>query len=149
MAKITSIAALRRAAEKTEIVALNGWDGEPFVCRLRRTTLRGMITAGKIPNPLLGAAQKLYEGAGSRANANIRDMLRVMELVVEDALVEPRYCELKDAGIDLTEEQFGAIFAYAQKGVQAIEPFLFRGGSDPVDAGGHALEDAAQRADGA
>ena len=49
-----------------------------------------MIRAGKIPNPLIAAAQKLYEGLNkSRANATFEETAKVMRLVVEEALAEP------------------------------------------------------------
>lgn len=143
--KITTVASLKKLAQKTEVVILNGWDeNTPFVCRLRRSGLRQMITAGKIPNPLMAAAQRLYEGQASRASASIKDMLKVMDIVVDNALVDPKPEELREAGIELTEEQYSAIFTYAQRGIKAVEPFLFQP-ADPDDgADGAAVEDAAQ-----
>ena len=143
--KITAISSLKKIAQHTDVIALRGWDDEtPFVCRVRRSSLRVMITAGKIPNPLMAAAQKLYEGQASRATASITDMLRVMERVVEDALVEPKLAEIKEAGLELTEEQFGAIFNYAQSGVKAVEPFLFKPAGDHSGEDGEAVADEAE-----
>jgi hypothetical protein len=143
--KITAISSLKKIAQHTDVIALRGWDTEtPFVCRVRRSSLRVMITAGKIPNPLMAAAQKLYEGQASRATASITDMLRVMERVVEDALVEPKLAEIKEAGLELTEEQFGAIFNYAQSGVKAVEPFLFKPAGDNPGQDGEAVADEAE-----
>lgn len=143
--KITAISSLKKIAQHTDVIALRGWDAEtPFVCRVRRSSLRVMITAGKIPNPLMAAAQKLYEGQSSRATASITDMLRVMERVVEDALVEPKLAEVKEAGLELTEEQFGAIFNYAQSGVKAVEPFLFKPAGDHSGEDGEAVADEAE-----
>lgn len=75
---ITNLAALEKAANG-EIVALPGWTEEqPFVARLKRASLTGMIRAGKIPNPLIAAAQKLYEGLNkSRANATFEETAKV------------------------------------------------------------------------
>jgi hypothetical protein len=143
--KITTLASLKKLAHKTETVALIGLDEDtPFVCRLRRSGLRQMITAGKIPNQLLAAAQRLYEGAGSKATANIKDMLKVMETVVDDALVEPKLIELREAGIELTEPQFGAIFNYAQHGIKAVQPFLFQPADPDAGADGAAVADTAE-----
>lgn len=57
---ITNLAALEKAANG-EIVTLPGWTVEqPFVARLKRASLTGMIRAGKIPNPLIaGGAEAL------------------------------------------------------------------------------------------
>ena len=37
--------------------------------------------------------------------------------------VEPSWSELKNAGIELTDEQYMFIFNYTQEGVKALEPF--------------------------
>ena len=143
--KVTPIAALKKAAQKTDLVTLEGWDDTtPFVCRLRRSSLRMAITAGKIPNGLMGAAQALYEGQDSRAKSTIKDKLAVMEIIVEDALVEPKLADLREAGIELTESQFGAIFSYAQRGIKAVQPFLFRTADPEPGDDGVAVEDAAE-----
>lgn len=78
---ITNLAALEKAANG-EIVALPGWTEEqPFVARLKRASLTGMIRAGKIPNPLIAAAQKLYEGLNkSRVSATLRKRRRLCAL---------------------------------------------------------------------
>ena len=121
---ITNLAALEKAANG-EIVTLPGWTVEqPFVARLKRASLTGMIRAGKIPNPLIAAAQKLYEGSGkSRANATFEETAKVMRLVVEEALAEPTMEQLKAAGLDLTEEQADQIYLYAIKGAKVLEAF--------------------------
>ena len=63
----------------TEIVELPGWEPDQTVhFRLRRSNLRGLVTAGKIPNPLLSAAQRLYEGGSSKSNASFADIVKVM-----------------------------------------------------------------------
>ena len=76
---ITNLAALEKAANG-EIVTLPGWTEEqPFVARLKRASLTGMIRAGKIPNPLIAAAQKLYEGLNkSRVSATFEETAKVM-----------------------------------------------------------------------
>ena len=123
---ITNLAALEKAANG-EIVALPGWTEEqPFVARLKRASLTGMIRAGKIPNPLIAAAQKLYEGSGkSRANATFEETAKVMRLVVEEALAEPTMEQLKAAGLDLTEEQADQIYLYAIKGGKSAGSLSF------------------------
>ncbi len=91
--------------------------------RLRRANLRELARAGRIPNPLLPAAQRLYEGAQSGARASFAEVARVMDEVVSSAMVEPTMEQLRNAGVELTEEQFGLIWAYSQQGVAALETF--------------------------
>jgi hypothetical protein len=46
-----------------------------------------------------------------------------MEVLAENALIEPSYKELKEAGIELTDLQLSAIMAYCQRGVKMLEYF--------------------------
>lgn len=50
-------------------------------------------------------------------------MFDVLELMAQETFVEPTYSEIKDAGIELTDEQMMFIFNYAQQGVKALESF--------------------------
>ena len=143
---ITNLAALEKAANG-EIVALPGWTEEqPFVARLKRAS---MIRAGKIPNPLIAAAQKLYEGLNkSRANATFEETAKVMRLVVEEALAEPTMEQLKAAGLDLTEEQADQIYLYAIKGAKVLEAFRSQPANRQSDPSGDDVQAAPQQPDG-
>ena len=46
-----------------------------------------------------------------------------MEVVVEAALVSPTMEEIKQAGLELSDDQLMAIFSYTQTGISALEPF--------------------------
>lgn len=121
--KVTSIAALSEIGKGVP-VELSGWtEDTPFVARLRRASLSGMIKAGKIDNPLMAAAQRLYEGPRSRASATFEELIKVQRLVVSDALVEPSEAVLKEAGLELTEQQVEQIYTYAIRGAKALEQF--------------------------
>ena len=143
--KVLSIANLKKLANKTEILELEGWtEDAPFVCEVRRSTLRLAITAGKIPNALMGAAQALYEGPTSRAKYSFEEGLEVMELIVKDAMVNPKLSELQEAGINLTEQQFAGIFNYSQRGVKGAKPFLFKPADPANGTDSKPVEDAAE-----
>ena len=144
-----NLAALEKAANG-EIVALPGWTEEqPFVARLKRASLTGMIRAGKIPNPLIAAAQKLYEGLNkSRANATFEETAKVIRLVVEEALAEPTMEQLKAAGLDLTEEQADQIYLYAIKGAKVLEAFRSQPANRQPDPSGDDVQAAPQQPDG-
>ena len=47
---------LKKIAEGQE-VELIGWGEEPFVCKLKRPSMLGLVANGDIPNPLLNAAR--------------------------------------------------------------------------------------------
>ena len=102
-----------------DLVEFPGFDeNTPFRARVKRPSLMELCRIGTIPNPLLGAAQKVFEGSIDKANIN--DYSEVMRKVVEIALVEPKYSEVKDL---LTDDQIVIIFDYTQKGVVALLPF--------------------------
>lgn len=129
------------------VVELPGFEpGSTVRFCLRRANLRELARGGRIPNPLLPAAQRLYEGAQSTARASFAEVARVMDEVVSSAMVEPTMGQLRDAGVELTEEQFGLIWAYSQKGVAALETFRDRRGPDGADSHRPGVEDAPQRA---
>lgn len=113
--------------------------------RLRRANLRELARAGRIPNPLLPAAQRLYEGAQSGARASFADVARVMDEVVASAMVEPTMEQLRNAGVELTEEQFGLIWAYSQQGVAALETFRGQRGDLQSDPHGRGVARTPQR----
>ena len=121
----------------------------PFVARLKRASLTGMIRAGKIPNPLIAAAQKLYEGLNkSRVSATFEETAKVMRLVVEEALAEPTMEQLKAAGLDLTEEQADQIYLYAIKGAKVLEAFRSQSANRQPDPSGDDVQAAPQQPDG-
>ena len=101
-------------------------EGQPFVARMRRPSLLVMAKKGKIPNKLLATATDLFNGGNSR-NANndsiLSDTYDVCEAIAEAALVEPTMAEIKEAGLELSDNQLIAIFNYAQRGVEALDNF--------------------------
>lgn len=125
-------------ARMGEVIELPGWtEGKPFFARVRRVALSSMIRAGKIPNPLIAAAQKLYEGARSKANATFEETAKVMLAVVEEALADPTAQQLSDAEIALTEQQISSIYLYATSGPRALEQFRMQSaGGDAHPSGG-------------
>ena len=146
--KVTTMSKLSDYA-KGELVQLSGWnDDEPFVARLRRASLTGMIKAGKIPNPLIGAAQKLYEGSRSRATPSFEDTAKVVHTVVAQALIEPTIDQIVTAGLELTERQTDEIYMYAIQGAKALEQFRTLAAGAQPDQPVNAVQDAAESADG-
>ena len=47
----------------------------------------------------------------------------VMETILEAAFVEPTYQEIKDAGVQLSDDQMIFVFNYTQQGVRALDQF--------------------------
>lgn len=125
--QITSIDELKSYANGTVVELPSFSEGQPFVARLKRPSLLGMVKQGKIPNTLLVRANELFVQAGAGFDVEEENMMEqmfdVLDLMAGETFVEPTYKEIKEAGIQLTDEQFMFIFNYAQQGVRALESF--------------------------
>ena len=145
---VTGLEALREAA-RGELVELSGWaEGKPFIARVKRASLTGMIRLGKLPNPLMGAAQRLFEGSASRAAAGFDEVAKVVQLVAREALVEPTAQELDAMGLELTEQQVAQLYNYALRGVTQLRSFRADGGDDRGGDDGEGVGREAERAAG-
>lgn len=103
-------------------------DGQPFFVRLKRPSMLVLAKNGCIPNELLLSANALFEGGASNTFSTpdkdtMTKLLSVMEIICDAAMVEPTYSQLKEAGINLTDEQFLFIFGYSQNGVRQLKSF--------------------------
>lgn len=125
--KVTSIDQLKLMSGG-EIVKLPPFvQGQEFYAKLRRPSMLKLVQSGKIPNSLLRTANMLFSGGVDkeldRDDEFMKDMFDLIDVLAESVFVEPSWSELKQAGIELTDEQYMFIFNYTQEGVKAVEPF--------------------------
>ena len=130
---------------KGEIVELPPFvQGKSFVARLKRPSMLKLAESGKIPNSLLRAANTLFAGeVDKELDADddfMKDLLQVVEVMAESVFVEPTWQELKNAGVELTDEQYMFIFNYTQKGVESLKPFREEPESDGSDKYGEPVQ---------
>lgn len=100
--------------------------GQPFYARLKRPSMLALVKSGKIPNALLTTANELFTnkaGVNTEDKEMLSDLFGVMDAICEASLLEPTYQELKENGIELTDEQLMFIFNYSQTGVKALNSF--------------------------
>lgn len=123
----TSIFDLQTYAKGTLVRFPDFAEGQPFVARVRRPSMLVLAKQGKIPNTLLTAANELFTKGGSGMDGDsdsmLSDIYDLCEIICEAALKEPTYQQIKDAGIELSDDQLMAIFNYTQTGVKALESF--------------------------
>ena len=102
-------------------------EGVPFVARLRRPSLMMLAKSGKIPNALLEQANSMFFGQRSNGRKIDQDALKqtveIIEVLCEAAFVESTYKQLKENGIELTDDQLAFVYEYTQKGVNALGSF--------------------------
>ena len=124
---VTSIEQLKQYAQG-EVIELPPFaPRQPFVAKLKRPSLLAMAKNGKIPNNLLVKTNELFMNDGTAVNASDDNMLKeifsVIDTIAEEVFVQPTYKEIKEAGIELTDEQMLFIFNYTQTGVKNLENF--------------------------
>lgn len=124
---ITSIEELKQYAQGEVVVLPPFAPTQPFVARLKRPSLLAMAKNGKIPNELLVKTNELFINDGTAANASDDNMLKeifsVIDTIAGEVFVQPTYKEIKEAGVQLTDEQMLFIFNYTQTGVKNLENF--------------------------
>ena len=125
MASVTSFEDLQRYARGTIVKLPDFAEGQPFVARMRRPSMMALVKVGKIPNSLLITANEMFNGKSADTDDEevMSNMFGVMEVICETALIEPTYQQIKDAGLELSDDQIMAIFNYTQVGVQALDNF--------------------------
>ena len=124
MQEVTSISQLNEYA-KGQLVELPSFgEGQPFFARLRRPSMLALAKSGKIPNSLLATANRMFDSSLDTKSENmLKDFYMVMETILEAAFVEPTYQEIKDAGVQLSDDQMIFVFNYTQQGVKVLDQF--------------------------
>lgn len=122
---ITPLESLQEYARGAIVQLPSFSEDQPFVARLRRPSMMTLAKSGKIPNSLLNTANSLFMGKGIDSNNEgaLKEVLSIVDILCDAAFVEPTYSQLKEAGVELTDEQYMAVFNYTQQGVKALEPF--------------------------
>lgn len=123
--QITSLTDLQAYA-KGQIVMLPAFaEGQPFVARLGRPSMLELAKNGSIPNGLLSTANELFaDGKMDKDNEGmLSEVFSIMEALCEATFLEPTYAQIKESGVQLTDEQMMFVFSYTQKGIRSLEPF--------------------------
>lgn len=125
--KVTSIEQLKQDSSG-ELVELPKFkNNSEFVARLRRPSLLKLVRSGKIPNTLLTKTNELFIESGKGFDTDdtklLDELFEVLEIIAGETFVEPKYEDIVNAGIELTDEQLMFLFTYSQQGVQDLETF--------------------------
>lgn len=122
---ITSISDIVKYTSGTIVRLPDFADGAEFIAKLKRPSLIGLMKSGKIPNSLLKQSTQLFKSGAAALgkDTSLDDLYDIMDIVIGEALVQPSYKEIKEAGVTLADDQIMAIFSYTQNGVKALEQF--------------------------
>ena len=144
MNEITSIEQLAQYSHGQVVQFPDFAEGQPFVARVKRPSMLVLAKSGQIPNALLTKANSLFVGKGinDKDNNALKDLFKVLDVICEACFVEPTYQQIKDAGVELTDEQMMFIFQYTQKGVQALDSFRVQPKHNERTVDGTAVQEA-------
>lgn len=125
--KPTTLAQLK-ALQGGEVVELPGFvSDKPFYCRLTQPSMMMLAKIGAIPNSLLSRAGELFTNGSRSIDADdsnlLSEMYDVMHVICEAAMVEPTLADVEGLGLNLTDAQMTAIFAYTQRGINKLTQF--------------------------
>lgn len=123
--EVTSFDDLKKYSEGTIVKLPDFGDGQPFVARMRRPSMLALAKTGQIPNSLLVTANEMFNSGKKDTDDEdlMTNMFSVMEVICDAALIEPTYSQIKEAGLELSDDQILAIFNYTQVGVKALDNF--------------------------
>lgn len=123
--KITSLDTLHEYASGTVVELPPFAEGQPFVARIRRPSMMALVKSGKIPNSLLSTANSLFlrGGVDVQDDASMSQLFDLFDILCDACFIEPTYQQIKEAGVELTDDQYTFIFQFSQQGVKALEPF--------------------------
>lgn len=120
---VTDFSKLKKISDSKIVELPEFGDGTKFIARLRRPSMLKLCKSGKIPNSLLNQATSMFTDSNASKKVNITDIYDICEIICDSAFVNPTYEEIKDSGIELTDEQIMAVFQYTQGGIKALENF--------------------------
>ena len=120
---VTDFSKLKKISDSKIVELPDFGDGTKFIARLRRPSMLKLCKSGKIPNSLLNQATALFTDSNASKKVSITEIYDICEVICESAFVNPTYEEIKESGIELTDEQIMAVFQYTQGGVKALENF--------------------------
>lgn len=125
--RATSLGELREYAKGKLLRLPDIAPGMPLYVFMKRPSLLDLISQGRIPNPLASTASKLFSKGGAGVDqtdpAQLKELTNILHIFCEASFVEPTYTEIKEAGLDLTDEQLMFVFNYVQAGNKALEKF--------------------------
>lgn len=125
--KATSIEELNRLSQGVVVELPPFTDGMTLRVRMRRPSILTMLSTGKIPNPLVSTAVSLFNRGGSGVDTKdptqVKDLVGLFHVFCEASFVEPTYQQIKEAGLELTDDQLVFVSNFVQAGTKALHTF--------------------------
>ena len=111
------------------LIPIPGFDaGETFEIKVKKLSIVGLMSSGKIPNSLMQVVKDAFAGiksAGAEADESAimdkaGDIGKLLDIVCAEAMLEPRFEDIKDV---MNDAQKLAVFQFTQGGVEEAKSF--------------------------
>lgn len=111
------------------IIPIPGFDaGETFEIKVKKLSIVGLMSSGKIPNSLMKVVKDTFAGiksASAEADESAimdkaGDIGKLLDIVCAEAMIEPRFEDIKDV---MNDAQKLAVFQFTQGGVEEAKSF--------------------------
>lgn len=111
------------------IIPIPGFDaGETFEIKVKKLSIVGLMSSGKIPNSLMQVVKDAFAGiksAGAEADESAimdkaGDIGKLLDIVCKEAMLEPQFDDIKDV---MNDAQKLAVFQFTQGGVEEAKSF--------------------------
>ena len=112
------------------IISIPGFDkDERFEIKVKKLSLVGLMSSGKIPNSLMSVVKDAFAGIESGASEadndaammdKAGDIGKLLDIVCREAMIEPAFDDIKDV---MNDAQKLEIFSFTQGGVEQAKTF--------------------------
>lgn len=112
------------------VIPIPGFDeGETFEIKVKKLSIVGLMSSGKIPNSLMKVVKDAFEGIKSSNSAEdgesavmdkAGEIGKLLDIVCKEAMLEPTFDDVKDV---MNDAQKLAVFQFTQGGVDEVKPF--------------------------
>lgn len=118
--KVISLEELKN--QRSEVIGLSPQVGiEKIGVKVKRLSILGMCSHGKIPNQLLGSARKLFYNEKPET-IDLKDHGELLDIIAKETLVEPTFDDFEKLA-PLTDDQKYELYVYSQRGLEGLEKF--------------------------
>lgn len=125
------------------VIQIPGFDkDETFEIKVKKLSIVGLMSSGKIPNALMKVVKDAFSGIkssqeGQGDESAIMDKAgeigKLLDIVCKEAMLEPAFDDVKDV---MNDAQKLAVFQFTQGGVEEVKPFpAVEGNSGPTADG--------------
>lgn len=112
------------------IISIPGFDeGETFEIKVKKLSIVGLMSSGKIPNSLMKVVKDAFAGIQSSRGTEdetsavmdkANEIGKLLDIVCTEAMLDPKFNDIKDV---MNDAQKLAVFQFTQGGVEEARRF--------------------------